>query len=90
MEDERPRAAASWVRFLLPAAVPLTIGGALGFVAALAHGQGGLNGLFGLAFAMAIFVPLLGITVLIGLGNLLRREGKGRTAARFPLLRLAC
>lgn len=77
------RSSPAWARLLLPAAVPLTVGGALGLAAGVAHGEGGMNGLFAFASVLGIFVLLLGLVLLIGLGNLVRREGKGRTAARL-------
>ena len=68
---------------LLPASIPLGVGIFLGYFGARAGSEGGWNALIGGAMAMGAFALILLIALAVGIGNAMRREGKGRVGAQW-------
>ena len=78
-----PPAAIATSRWLwLSAAVPLAVGGFLGYQAAYAQSLGGFNTIAA-GLLWSVIGVLAGIAGLVGIGNDLRPAGRGRAASRY-------
>jgi hypothetical protein len=70
------------LRWLL-AVIPLAVGGFLGYDASYQSSVGGFGGGMGAAFLAYAIGGLVLVAGLVGIGNLLRRGGRGRVASRY-------
>ncbi len=61
--------------------ISLGIGSFLGYLVAFSQTESGISGLYGRAVVLTLFSLAVIVAVLIGIGNLFRRERRGRPAA---------
>jgi hypothetical protein len=69
-------------RWLL-ALIPLGVGAFLGYQASYQSSLGGLGGALGSAYIAIAIGALVVVVAAVGVANLLRRAGRGRTASRY-------
>lgn len=70
-------------RLLVPAIVLLLIGGFLGWVLAYGVSEHSIYSVYGIGIVLTALLFVVAVPILIGIANLLRRERRGRPAARL-------